>query len=268
MNNFLNILILKLAFLISLKIRFMTKQTFKLNYNCSYFFLIVIFITNLSCQNYEFLRNKMVKEQIESRGIKNKDVLEAMKKVERHRFVPKHLIKYAYEDRPLPIGYNQTISQPYIVAFMTEAIEPNKNMRVLEIGTGSGYQTAILCELVKEVYTIEIIEPLYKKAKNLLINELKYKNVKFKLGNGYLGWEEYAPYDAIVVTAAPEEIPPKLIEQLKDNGKMIIPVGKQFNQYLVLVTKKNNKIEKNYLLPVLFVKMLNENELNELKKFE
>ncbi|MCX7954105.1 MAG: protein-L-isoaspartate(D-aspartate) O-methyltransferase [Bacteroidales bacterium] len=220
-------------------------------------FSIIIVAFSFSCkgQDYSKLRELMVSEQIEARGIKDKNVLKAMRKVERHKFVPADLVKYAYQDTPLPIGFEQTISQPYIVAFMTEIIKPNKNMKVLEIGTGSGYQAAILAEIVKEVYTIELVEPLYNRARSLL-NDLGYKNIKFKLGDGHEGWEEYAPFDAIVVTAAAENVPPKLVDQLKEGGRMIIPVGSIYSdQYLVLIEKKNGKTEQQYLMPVRFVEL-------------
>jgi protein-L-isoaspartate(D-aspartate) O-methyltransferase len=152
----------------------------------------------------------MVKTQIENRGIKDKSVLNAMRKVLRHEMVPSNVVNRAYTDGPLPIGYGQTISQPYIVAFMTEAINPKPEHKVLEIGTGSGYQAAVLAEIVKEVYTIEIVNELYKSADKKL-NELGYKNIFCKAADGYYGWEEHAPFDAIVVTAAAEHIPPRLL---------------------------------------------------------
>ena len=198
-------------------------------------------------------RHKMVKSQIEDRGISHNATLEAMLKVKRHLFVPSKLRDEAYNDNPLPIGYGQTISQPYIVAYMTAAIDPKPNQTVLEIGTGSGYQAAVLAEIVKEVYTIEIIEELYLSSKKRL-EELKYKNVKVKYDDGYFGWKEAAPFDAIVVTAAAEFIPPPLIEQLKDGGKMIIPVGTvMLNQNLILVEKQGKDIKTKTLLPVRFV---------------
>jgi protein-L-isoaspartate(D-aspartate) O-methyltransferase len=195
----------------------------------------------------------MVKRQIEDRGIKHQQTLDAMLKVERHKFVPDYLKDDAYDDNPLPIGYGQTISQPYIVAFMTSVIEPIKNYKVLEIGTGSGYQAAVLAEIVKEVYTIEIVEELYYSAKKRL-EQLGYKNVNVKYADGYYGWEEQAPFDAIVVTAAAEYVPPPLLEQLKNGGKMIIPVGTPFlNQNLILITKSGEDFATKNLLPVRFV---------------
>ena len=198
-------------------------------------------------------REKMVEDQIESRGISNQPTLDAMKKVPRHKFVPPNNIERAYNDSPLPIGYGQTISQPYIVAYMTEVIDPKPGQKVLEIGTGSGYQAAVLAEIVDSVYTIEIIRELYSSSSKKL-NELGYKNVFCKNADGYYGWEEAAPFDAIVVTAAAEHIPPPLIKQLKDGGKMIIPVGSPFlNQTLILVEKDGEEITTTSLLPVRFV---------------
>jgi len=195
----------------------------------------------------------MVKEQIENRGIKNQSTLDAMKKVPRHKFVTLDMIDRAYNDGPLPIGYGQTISQPYIVAYMTEAIDPKPGQKVLEIGTGSGYQAAVLAEIVDSVYTIEIITELYKSSEKRL-SELGYKNVLCRNADGYYGWKKFAPFDAIIVTAAAEHIPPPLIEQLKDGGKMIIPVGSQFlNQSLILVERNGEEITTTSLLPVRFV---------------
>ncbi|MDY6863220.1 MAG: protein-L-isoaspartate(D-aspartate) O-methyltransferase [Thermodesulfobacteriota bacterium] len=199
-------------------------------------------------------RREMVTEQILSRGISDKKVLAAMYKVERHLFVPPYLKDMAYNDTPLPIGYRQTISQPYIVAFMTEALGLKGSERILEIGTGSGYQAAILAEIVREVYTIEILKPLYEKAKKRLIN-LNYKNIRTKCGDGYSGWPEFAPFDAIMVTAAPPKIPEKLIEQLKVGGHVVIPVGSVF-QNLYRITKTQTGIKKDSLIPVRFVPMV------------
>lgn len=198
-------------------------------------------------------RDNMVRTQIQARGISDLNVLMAMRKVQRHKLVPPEQRPYAYDDRPLPIGYGQTISQPYIVAYMTQAIEPKKHYKVLEIGTGSGYQAAVLAEIVSEVYTVEIVKELHERAKKDLML-LGYKNIYFKFGDGYHGWEEHSPYDAIVVTAASEFIPPPLIEQLKEGGKMIIPVGSPFlTQHLVVIEKKQGKIITKQLLPVRFV---------------
>jgi protein-L-isoaspartate(D-aspartate) O-methyltransferase len=228
----------------------------KLLIRMNYVLLVILFLI-ISCSSqqdkYTKARNEMVKEQIENRGIKNQPTLEAMKKVPRHKFVPPNLIERAYSDGPLPIGYGQTISQPYIVAYMTEVIDPKPGLKILEIGTGSGYQAAVLAEIVGSVYTIEIITELYSSS-NKRLKELGYKNVFCKNADGYYGWKQAVPFDAIVVTAAAEHIPPPLIEQLKDGGKMIIPVGSPFlNQTLILVEKHGEEITTTSLLPVRFV---------------
>lgn len=223
---------------------------------------VLLFLIPLPVQdNYEKQREKMVKRHLAARGIDDPNVLEAMREVERHRLVPRNMQKYAYEDRPLPIGNGQTISQPFIVAYMTQAIEPTPGMKVLEIGTGSGYQAAVLAEIVDEVYTIETVEPLAKTAKQRL-TEMGYDNVHFKVGDGFYGWEEHAPYDAIIVTAAPEEIPPRLAEQLKVGGKMVIPVGPMSSlQELRLAEKqKNGELKVKSLMPVRFVPFTRRNE--------
>jgi protein-L-isoaspartate(D-aspartate) O-methyltransferase len=224
--------------------------------------LITLFLT-LNCvpqdDQYTETRDEMVSEQIENRGITNQATLNSMRKVLRHKFVPPNLVERAYNDSPLPIGYGQTISQPYIVAYMTAAINPKPKQKVLEVGTGSGYQAAVLSEIVEEIYTIEIITELYNSS-NKRLKELGYKNVFCKNSDGYHGWKEFAPFDAIVVTAAAEYIPPPLIEQLKDGGKMIIPVGSPFlNQTLILVEKNGEEITTTSLLPVRFVPFTREN---------
>lgn len=202
---------------------------------------------------YTGLRHRMVDEQIKARGVTDPLVLEAMKNVPRHRFVPRQYEANAYEDRPLSIGEGQTISQPYIVGYMTAAINPGPEDVVLEIGTGSGYQAAVLAEIVKEVYTLEIIQKLGETSAKLL-KDLGYTNVHAKVSDGYHGWKEFAPFDAIVVTAAATEIPQPLIDQLAENGRMIIPVGATNEvQYLFLVTKKGGKIKKQNLFAVRFV---------------
>jgi len=202
---------------------------------------------------YETLRHKMVETQIRNRGINNAAVLDAMKTVPRHLFIPENYRDEAYNDYPLPIGYGQTISQPYIVAYMTEAVRPASNKKVLEIGTGSGYQAAILAEIVDKVYTIEIVPELAKESAERLKN-LGYENVICKFGDGYQGWSEHAPFDIIVVTAAPENIPQPLIDQLAEGGRLIIPVGAPGAvQELVLVIKKNGKTETRRLSFVRFV---------------
>ena len=216
--------------------------------------LMLIFIS-LSFQEdvYKEKREKMVKDQIERRGVSDKLVLKAMRNVKRHLFVPEERMADAYDDSPLPIGYGQTISQPYIVAYMTEVIQPKPEFKVLEIGTGSGYQAAVLAEIVKEVYTIEIVTELANAATQRL-KKLGYSKVKVKQADGYYGWKENGPYDAIIVTAAAEFIPPPLIEQLKENGKMVIPIGTPFmTQTLMLIEKNGKKIKTKNLLPVRFV---------------
>jgi len=201
-------------------------------------------------------RRRMVAEQLAGpgRNITNALVLAAMEKVPRHEFVPERLRSQSYLDRPLPIGHDQTISQPFVVAFMTEQLEPKPTDKVLEIGTGSGYQAAVLAELVAKVYTVEIIEDLAKQAATDL-KRLGYTNVSVRAGDGYKGWPEAAPFDAIIVTCAPEKIPPTLIEQLKNDGRMIIPVGPAWDQVLVLLRKHNGKLERHAVLPVRFVPM-------------
>ena len=199
-------------------------------------------------------RQRMVDQQIERRGITDKRVLDAMRKVKRHLFVPAHLRNVAYEDTPLPIGHRQTISQPYIVAYMTQAAKVGPNDRILEVGTGSGYQAAVLAEIAKEVYTIEILQPLADSAR-LRLEEMGYKNVKVKRGDGYKGWREYAPFDAIIVTAAPSEIPEELASQLKIGGRIVVPIG-LFYQELYLITRTESEFKKETLLPVAFVPMI------------
>ncbi len=212
---------------------------------------------------YAVKRRKMVEEQIKARGVDDPLVLTAMIKVPRHHFVPERYRDFAYDDEPLPIGYEQTISQPYIVAYMTEALGLKGGEKVLEIGTGSGYQAAVLAEIAKEVYTIEIVEPLTKKAEEILKKE-GYKNVHCRCGDGYLGWPEEAPFDAIIVTAAPPEIPEPLIAQLKEGGRMIVPVG-TWSQELVLLVKEKGKIDKKWLIPVRFVPMTGKIQKTERK---
>lgn len=209
---------------------------------------------------FKTAREEMVDSQIRARGINDGDIIRAMRKVPRHMFVPEPQRKLAYRDTPLPIGLSQTISQPFIVAYMTDAADISKSDKVLEIGTGSGYQAAILGEIAREVYSIEIVEELASRSSKLL-EELDYKNVFVKHGNGYLGWPEKAPFDAIVVTAAPDEIPPLLIEQLKVGGKMVVPVGKG-DQEMVIITKKRDGVTERRTMPVRFVPMTGKPESN------
>ncbi len=205
-----------------------------------------------------FIRHRalMVEGQIRTRGVSDPKVLDAMRKIKRHLFVDPAIIDSAYEDSPLPIGFGQTISQPYIVAYMTEAARLTPDDRVLEIGTGSGYQAAILAEIVKEVYTIEIIKELADTAQKRLM-DLGYTNIRVRHGDGYQGWPEYAPFDAIIVTAAPPDIPQDLIGQLRTGGRMVVPVG-SFHQELCLITKTEEGYKKEPLLPVRFVPMVHD----------
>ena len=212
------------------------------------------------------LRNRMVDDEIVKEGIKNPAVIRAMRTVPRHKFV---LTKFgpedAYHDQALPIGQGQTISPPFIVAYMTESLDPQPADRVLEIGTGSGYQAAILSGLVKDVYTIEIVEPLGKKAADVL-NKLKYDNVHPKIGDGYKGWPDAAPFDKIIVTCSHENVPQPLIDQLKEGGKMIVPLGERYEQVFYMFEKQNGELVKTRLLPALFVPMTGEAEANRQVK--
>lgn len=205
---------------------------------------------------YSQRRREMVESQIISRGINDARVIEAMLKVPRHKFVHEDFKHQAYLDCALPIEKGQTISQPYIVAYMTEILSLNEGDKVLEIGTGSGYQSAILAEIGCDVYTIEIVEPLSLRARAVL-DDLGYKNIHYKVGDGYQGWEEHAPYDAIVVTAAPPEIPEPLRAQLRENGRMVIPVGENIQELILITTTKRGQVEKR-VSPVRFVPMVGE----------
>ena len=207
-------------------------------------------------QNSKNLCGKMVEEQLKTRNIKSKAVLDAMRSVPRHLFVPDDSQAYAYNDSPLSIGLGQTISQPYIVAFMTEQLDPAPGMKILEIGTGSGYQAAILACLGCDVYSIELLEELAARAEKT-IAALNLRTVKIKHGNGFSGWQEEAPFDAVIVTAAPDKIPEKLIGQLREGGRLIVPVGPVHGvQILKLITKKDTRIIEKDLLPVRFVPMV------------
>ena len=211
-------------------------------------------------ESFTSQRHLMVESQIRSRGVTDEQVLSAMKKVPRHKFVLEELEAEAYIDDPLPIGESQTISQPYIVAYMTEQLELKKTDKVLEIGTGSGYQSAILAEIVDSVFTIEIIDLLAKEAGKTL-KKLNYKNVFVKSGDGYKGWPSEAPFDCIIITAAPTKIPQPLVDQLNIGGRMILPLGNLY-QELVLLTKTESGIQKKTLLPVRFVPMTGEIQKN------
>ena len=225
-------------------------------------FLLTLML-NLGCSqntdSYENQRKIMVEDQIKRRGVKDVGVLKAVQKVEREKFVPEKYRDLAYSDNPLPIGHQQTISQPYIVAYMTEHLQISKSHNVLEIGTGSGYQAAILAEMAHHVFTIEIIPELAESAEKVLM-ELGYENITVRTGDGYKGWPEEAPFDRIMVTAAPNEIPEKLVDQLAPNGRMILPVGGSiFAQYLWLVQKdKEGIVTKEKILAVRFVPMVKE----------
>jgi len=207
---------------------------------------------------YAVERERMVARQLEARGIEDPATLAAMREVPRHEFVPVDRRRHAYQDRPVPIGYGQTISQPHLVAYMTERVRPRAGMRVLEIGTGSGYQAAVLGAILDEVYTIEIIGDLARwGAENL--RRAGYDHVQVRHGDGYYGWPEKAPFDAIVVTAAADHIPPPLLEQLSDGGTMVIPVGSPFlTQTLMLVTREGEDIRTRSLVPVRFVPLTRE----------
>lgn len=199
-------------------------------------------------------RRRMVEEQLARRDITNRRVLEVMGRVPRHELMPATEQHLAYRDRAVPIGHGQTISQPYVVAFMTQQLDPKPGDRVLEIGTGSGYQAAVLSGLVKHVYSIEIVEPLARQAEADL-KRLGFTNVTVRAGDGYQGWAEAAPFDAVIVTCAPDHVPQPLIHQLKEGGRMIIPVGSSFDQSLVLLEKRGGRIERRAVLPVHFVPM-------------
>lgn len=203
------------------------------------------------------LREEMVRTQLERRDITDASVLAAMRKVERHRFVSPVVLDEAYEDRPLPIGHGQTISQPYVVAYMTQAIRPRKGMKVLEVGTGSGYQAAVLAELVDNVFTIEILAPLGESAAKRL-DEQGYKNVKVRIGDGFQGWPEEAPFDGIVVTAAPTEIPEPLLDQLAPGGRLVIPLGDNWQDLVLAEKDASGRITRQTLFPVRFVPMTGE----------
>ena len=227
-------------------------------------YLVVVLLAASGCQKQPkstseltVERQKMVEQQLRPRGVRDERVLAAMGKVPRAEFLPDNLRAQAYADSALPIGHDQTISQPFIVAFMTEQLRLQANDRVLEIGTGSGYQTAVLAELVKDVYSIEIIEPLAKEASARLAR-LGYSNAHVKTGDGFPGWPEVAPFDAIIVTCAPDKVPPPLTQQLKDGGRMIVPVGTGIDQQLFLLEKKNGQLAQTAILPVRFVPMIGE----------
>lgn len=208
---------------------------------------------------YREPRNRMVTEYIEREGVKNQKVLTSMRQVPRHEFVSPHDKKDAYLDCALPIGHKQTISPPFVVAYMTQTIDPQPEDRVLEIGTGSGYQAAVLANIVKEVYSIEIVEQLGRTAAERLAR-LKYANVKTKVGDGYLGWEEHAPFDKIIVTCSPENVPQPLIDQLKEGGRLLVPLGERYHQVFHQFEKKDGKLEEKTLISTMFVPMTGQAE--------
>ncbi len=232
-----------------------------------WFLIIAVFAMVMSCgqsstpADYAALRKKMVETHFSGRDrepVKRKEVLAAMGEVERHRFMPESVRHLAYEDRAVPIGHEQTISQPYIVALMAAQLDPQPGDRVLEVGTGSGYQAAVLAELVAEVYTIEIVEPLAGRAKAAL-KAAGHENVHTRLGDGYQGWPEKAPFDAIMVTCAPDHVPQPLVDQLKEGGRMIIPVGETMRvQELYFLEKRDGELHRTKVLPVRFVPMTGE----------
>lgn len=220
--------------------------------------LFIMISFSYAGDKYEKKRLLMVERDIKARGVRDTKVLEAMRKIPRHLFVDEDLRDQAYDDHPLPIGEGQTISQPYVVALMTEALRLRPKDRVLEIGTGSGYQAAVLAEIVREVYTIEIRSGLAQRAEKRL-KELGYRNIMVKYGDGYFGWAEFAPFDAIIVTASVNHIPPPLIRQLKDGGRLIIPLGSTiYYQTLTLVRKEKGEVFLEQMGPVAFVPMIGE----------
>ncbi len=228
--------------------------------------VILLLVSGVAlCQkkdSYDAERQSMVTQQISARGITDRATLQALRKVPRHLFVPASQASEAYSDSPLPIGYGQTISQPFIVAYMTELVRPAKGKNVLEVGTGSGYQAAVLAEIVDTVYTIEIVPELAREVAAKL-NMLDYKNVVTKYGDGYKGWPEHAPFDIIIVTAAADHIPQPLKDQLAEGGRLVMPVGQQASvQYLILLTKRRGKITEQRLEPVRFVPLKRLRELN------
>jgi len=219
--------------------------------------IIAVFSISAIAQNYTEKRERMVEYQIEARGINDPDVIRAMKNVKRHEFVPNQFRNRAYSDSPLSIGQGQTISQPYIVAHMTELLNIEKKDKILEIGTGSGYQAAVLAEITSNVYSIEIVEELAEKARKTL-REQGYQNIHLKVGDGFKGWEKHAPFDGIIVTCSPSDVPEPLKEQLAEKGRMVIPVGGAFIQELVVLQKKEGKIKRSRISNVRFVPMVDD----------
>jgi len=235
---------------------------------CALMTLFVFVSTAHGYQNERYwskLRAEMVEVAVKKAGVNDPRVLKSVAETRRHEFVPRNMLKRAYLDAGVPIGFKQTISSPFIVAYMTETLDPQPTDRVLEIGTGSGYQAAILSPLVKEVYSIEIVKPLGLRAARVL-KKLKYKNVTTKIGDGYLGWEEHAPFDKIIVTCSPEDIPHPLVEQLKEGGMIVVPIGERHQQTLYQMIKKDGKMVQKALRPTLFVAMTGTAEENRKVK--
>ena len=247
----------------------MSRPLFRRHPRMAAFLMSLGFLAGTSCstaepRDWEAARRMMIEQQLTGpgRGITNARVLAAMEKVPRHEFVPPSYRALAYSDSPLPIGHGQTISQPYIVAFMTAQLDPQPTDKILEIGTGSGYQAAVLAGLVDEVYSIEIVEPLAARAKADL-QRLGYTNVHVRAGDGYKGWPEAAPFDAIIVTCAPDHVPKPLVEQLKEGGRVIIPVGSSSDQQLFILQKSGGEVKRRAVLPVRFVPMTGQAEETE-----
>ena len=234
----------------------------------SFFFCLCCAAEKTDAEWWPKMAEIMVKNQIENRGIHDKGVLRSMRETPRHLFIPENLRDMAYDDGPLPIGKGQTISQPYIVALMTELLELNGDEKILEIGTGSGYQSAVLSPLVKKVYSIEIVKSLAERAGEKL-KEMQFHNVTVKWGDGYQGWAEYAPYDAIIVTAAPDRVPLALIDQMKIGGRLVLPVGTYFQKLKVVTKTRDGEIGEKNIIPVRFVPMVHpEKTSNDSSKFQ
>lgn len=234
-------------------------STMELLISWSVFLFVFLLATGASGNGrYAGKRWDMVESQIIARGIRNTAVIQAMLNVPRHEFVPEEMRDEAYNDNPIPVGMGQTISQPYIVALMTELLNPARGMKILEVGTGSGYQSAVIAETGCELYTIEIVESLANKAR-LILEKIGYSNITYMVGDGYKGWEEHAPFDGIIVTAAPGRVPAKLLEQLKPGGRMVIPVGGD-SQELQLIEKTDTGITKKRITAVRFVPMTGRSE--------
>ena len=229
------------------------------HWHCCWLDLLAVHRNAQSLRDWRRLAGEMVDKEIVAAGVKNERVIRAMRDTPRHEFVPANQRQFAYYDMALPIGNGQTISPPFIVASMTEAIDPQPGDRVLEIGTGSGYQAAVLSPLVSDVYTIEIVEPLSRRATRTL-KRLEYKNVHTRAGDGYKGWPEAAPFDKIIVTCSPEKVPQPLVDQLREGGLMVIPVGERYQQTLYLMRKVDGKLKSEALRPTLFVPMTGEAE--------